>query len=170
MDSLNFHVEEYTNQLAKGQIQKAYRGIMAFMSDLLAYLERQHTDCSVSALYFGYMDMTYFAFTPSDLKSKKLKVAVVYIHEECRFEVWLAANNRQIQAKYAALLSKMDCGFAVSQMGPGVDSIIASTIVEQPDFDHPEELKKSIETKTMAFSQAINSLLTMHQNDVRQEQ
>ena len=34
MDSLNDCVKEYTIQLGKGQIQKAYRGIMTFMSDL----------------------------------------------------------------------------------------------------------------------------------------
>jgi len=37
------------------------------------------------------MDMTYFAFTPSELKEKKLKIAIVYLHEQNRFDAWLGA-------------------------------------------------------------------------------
>ena len=143
---------------------------MTFMSDLKAYLERKYPDYTAGALYFGYMDMTYFAFTPSGLRNRKLKIALVYIHEECKFEGWLAANNRQIQAEYVALLSNIDCGFTVCKLKPGVDSIIAVTIVEQPDFDNPEELKKVIESKTIEFSQAIVSLLSVIPNTPRQEE
>ena len=65
MTTMNEFVQEYTQQLAKGSIQKAYRGIMAFMSDLRSDLIKKYPDFSVSGLYFGYMDMTYFAFTPA---------------------------------------------------------------------------------------------------------
>lgn len=162
MDSLNSHIREYTVQLSKGHIQKAYRGIMAFMSDLRTYLESRYPDHVASTLYSGYMDMTYFAFTPSALKNAKLKIAIVFLHEECRFELWLAGTNRQIQAEYVQMLSHKDLGrYALSQIQPGVDSIIASTIVEQPDFDNPDELKKRIEAKTMEFSQDIAHILEM---------
>jgi hypothetical protein len=40
MGSLNDAVREYTAQLGLGHIQKAYRGIMSFFSDLKAVLER----------------------------------------------------------------------------------------------------------------------------------
>jgi hypothetical protein len=160
MDSLNNHIQEYTIQLSKGHIQKAYRGIMTFMSDLKACLESKYPDWSASALYFGYMDMTYFAFTPPTLKNRKLKIAIVFLHEDCKFEFWLAGNNRQIQADYIELLSNKDTGrYTLSQIQPGVDSIIASLIVEQPDFDNPDELKKQIEVKTIEFAKDINSLL-----------
>ena len=62
MDSLNNHVREYTIQLRKGQIQKAYKGLMIFMSGLRTYLESMYPEYTASSLYFGYMDMTYFAF------------------------------------------------------------------------------------------------------------
>lgn len=71
MDAFNSYIQEYRIQLNKGCIQKTYNGIMTFMSDLRIYLDGKHPDYSASALYFGYMDMTYFAFTPSALKEKK---------------------------------------------------------------------------------------------------
>lgn len=161
MSSLNKDVQEYITQLRKGEIQKAYKGIMNFMTDLKAHLEgKKYPDYVASALYLGYMDMTYFAFTPSILKDKKLKVAIVYLHEEYRFELWLAGKNRQIQADYIDMFSHKNIErYTLSQIQPGVDSIISSTIVEQPDFDHPEKLKKQIEVKTIEFVEDIKTML-----------
>lgn len=42
MDSLNNYVREYTIELSKGLIQKAYKGIMFFMSGLSTYLAGQY--------------------------------------------------------------------------------------------------------------------------------
>lgn len=160
MEQLNDHIREYTARLREGHIQKAYKGIITFMTDLKAYLESGHPDFISSALYFGYMDMTYFAFTPAALKDIKLKIAVVYLHEECRFEVWLAANNRQTQAEYVKLLCLRNLGgYTLSQPGPGVDAIIASAVDGQPDFDNPEELKKQIEAKAIGFAKDVERIL-----------
>ena len=160
MASLNECVREYTSQLSKGLIQEAYRGIMTFMSDLRTYLERRHEDYATSALYFGYMDMTFFAFTPSSLRSRKLKIAIVFLHRECSFEIWLTANNRQLQADYIELLSHKDTGgYHLSKTGPGVDSIIASPLVEHPDFDALDELKSQIEVGAVEFVRDVSLML-----------
>lgn len=160
MDSLNNHIQEYRNQLSKGEIQKAYKGIMTFMSGLRKYLEGRYPDCTASALYYGSMDMTYFAFTPLALKNKKLKIAIVYLHEVGRFEAWLGGVNRKIQADYIELMRCKYLGdYKLSQVLPGVDSIIESILADKPDFDHPEELKKQIEKRTMEFVKDIISLM-----------
>ncbi|MEN6391176.1 MAG: hypothetical protein ABFD04_12230 [Syntrophomonas sp.] len=49
--------------------------------------------------------------------------------------------------------------YKLSQTLPGVDSIVESTLAEQPDFDHPEELNKHIEMKTIEFVKDITSIL-----------
>ena len=160
MESINEYIKEYTAQLRKGQIQKAYKGILTFMSGLRSYLESKYPGYTAGSLYVGYMDMTYFAFTPTDLKTKKLKIASVYLHEKGAFEVWLAGNNRKIQAEYIALMSSENIGkYKLSQVIPGVDSIIESILVEKPDFDHPETLKQEIEKMTMEFVKDILSIL-----------
>lgn len=160
MNSLNDLVQEYNIQLCKGHIQKAYKGIMTFMTRLNAYLQNRYPEYSASGLYFGYMDMTYFAFTPPALKDIKLKVALVYVHAENRFEVWLAASNRKIQKEYIEWLRVRKIGgYKLSQVQPGVDSIIESVIVDQPDFDQLEDLKLLIEKKTIEFIQNMSVLL-----------
>jgi hypothetical protein len=152
MESLNEYVKEYKTQLSKGNIQKAYRGIMTFMSGLKTDLKKNYPDYIVSSLYFGYMDMTYFAFTPSGLKDKKLKIAIVFLHEQGRFEAWLGGSNRKVQSEYIEKLKHKKIGnYKLSQVLPGVDSIIESIVVEQPDFNHPEELKIQIEEELIDF-------------------
>jgi len=160
MNSLDKHIREYRLQLSKGHIQQAYQGIMTFMSGLRSFLETRHPDYYVSALYFGYMDMTYFAFTPPNLKDKKLKIAIVYLHEQGRFEAWLGGNNRKIQAMFIKQLSEKDIGnYKLTKAAPGVDSIIEAVIVDDPNFDKLEELKLHIEKKSIAFIHDMTAIV-----------
>lgn len=160
MDSLNACVREYTAQLKKGKIQKACRGIMSFLSGLMSHLEEKYPGYTVGALYPGYMDMTYLSFTPPELKSKQLKIALVFLHEECRFELWLAANNRRLQGQYIEVFRQKDTGgYTLSEVAPGVDSILSCIAVEHPDFDHPQELKQQLEEAAVKFSGDITALL-----------
>ena len=156
MQSLNEAVREYTAQLKHGQIQKAYKGIMTFMSGLKTFLESRHPDYAASGLYFGYMDMTYFAFTPPELKLRSLKIAIVYLHEQNRFELWLGGANRKVQAEAIEMLSGRDIGGnKLSEVRPGGDSIVEMELTQTPDFDHPEDLMLAIESKVIEFSKSI---------------
>jgi hypothetical protein len=160
MGPLNKEIRKYREQLRKGYIQKAYRGIMAFMSALKLHMESADSACLSSALYFGYMDMTYFAFTPPVLKEKKLKIAVVYLHEEGRFEAWLGGSNRKVQAEWIELLKGKDLGrYKLSQVQPGVDSILEAILTEAPDFDDPERLKDELVKKTLAFIAEVSAIV-----------
>ena len=160
MESLNASIREYTTQLQVGQIQKAYKGIMTFMSGLKTYLENRHPAYAASALYFGYMDMTYFAFTPPELKQRSLKIAIVYLHAENRFEVWLGGANRKVQAETIDRFKGKDLGgLLLSEVKPGVDSIIELQLIEKPDFDAPEQLMLAIESKVIDFTGKIKKFL-----------
>lgn len=105
MNSLKKSIEIYKEQIYKGDIKVAYRIIIGFMQRLRASLQTKYPHFNVSGgIYQGYMDMSYFAITPKTLANKKLKIALVLIHENVRFELWLSAVNKQIQQKYWQLL------------------------------------------------------------------
>ena len=160
MHSLNEAIREYTFQLQRGQIQIAYKGIMTFMSAMKSFLENRHPDFAASGLYFGYMDMTYFAFTPPELKQRNLKIAIVYLHAENRFDAWLGGVNRKVQGEFVEFFRGKDIGdLILSEVKPGVDSIVEMGLVQKPDFDHQEELMLSIESQLVAFTEKINNLL-----------
>lgn len=105
---MEFHeyMQEYRNQLENGHIQKAYRGLMGYIRDLRTHFKNKYPEYSVSGIYQGYMDMTYFSFSPESLKHRKLKVAIVFIHETFRFEVWLAGSNKKFKTNTGNCLKK----------------------------------------------------------------
>jgi hypothetical protein len=96
MKSFNDSVIEYKKQLEKGDIQIAYRGLLEYMMGLKNFFKNRYPDFSVpSSLYQGYMDMTYFALFPEDLKRRKLKIAIVLIHDKMKLEIWLSGINNK---------------------------------------------------------------------------
>lgn len=160
MKPFNDDVLAYTEGLKDGKIQRAYRGIMEFMSTLRTRLEVAHPDHAVSGLYAGYLDMTYFAFTPAVLKEKRLKIAIVYLHPDHRFEVWLGAINRSVQKEvFKKLEGKDSLGYKLGEIKPGEDAILSSILVDHPDFDAKEKLETLIEIETLKFIQDVVKIL-----------
>jgi hypothetical protein len=153
---------EYRKQLEKGDIIEAYRGLMEYMMNLRTQFEKKYPDYIVSGnIYFGYMDMTYFSFSPKSLQNKKLKIAIVFCHETFRFEVWLAGYNKQIQTTYWKLFK--ESGWDKYHLPPttkGVDSILEYILVENPDFSNLDTLTKQIEKGTLEFITDIENILS----------
>ena len=166
MDSFHANMQEYRKQLEKGAIKEAYRGLMDYFNSLRLYFEKKYRNHSVSgSVYYGYMDMTYFSFTPKSLKSKKLKIAIVYLHEAFRFEAWLVGYNKKIQRKYWKLIK--DNNWEKYRLPPttkGADSIIEYILTDAPDFSQLDELTKLIENGTLNFITDVENFLRNQTN------
>jgi hypothetical protein len=163
--SFHEYMNEYRKQLEKGDIQKAYRGLMEFIMDLRTHLQRKYPDHFVSAIYYGYMDMTYFSFTPATLKEHKLKAAIVFNYDAFRFEVWLAGVNKSVQDKYWELFRESGWDkYRVVPSTKGADSIIEHVLVEDPKFSDLEALTKQIEKEVLRFIGDVEGFL-YKQND-----
>lgn len=161
MDSLYKYIDAYRKQMEKGDIVKAYRGLMDYIMGLRVYLANKYPDYTVSgSVYYGYMDMTYFAFTPAALRKRNLKIAVVFVHDKIRFEAWLAGGNRQVQNKYAKLFQESGWKkYPVSSIEKGVDSILETVVADNPEFDHLDLLTDCIESGTLRFIKDIGDFL-----------
>ncbi len=153
MASLQESMQEYKRQLKEGQIQQAYRGLMDYIAELRTQIQKHFPEDEVSgSIYFGYMDMTYFAVIPTSLKQRKLKIAIVFLHEAFRFEVWLSGYNRQVQAKYWQLIR--DSGWNKYHLVADplkADSIIEHVLVQDPDFSDLAALTEQIAAGTKEF-------------------
>jgi len=158
------YMNEYRKQMEKGDIKEAYRGLMEYIMGLRLYFNNKYPDYFVSGnIYYGYMDMTYFSFFPESLKLRKLKVAIVFIHETCRFEVWLAGFNKQVQTKYWKLFKESDWNkYSIPSTTKGVDSIIEYILVENPDFSDLDTLTKQIERGTIKFTRDVEDFLSKY--------
>lgn len=164
MTTFEHNMREYKTQLGKGSIQQAYKGLMEYMLRLRAHIQRRLPDCEVpGSVYFGYMDMTYFSVIPPSLKERKLKIALVFLHEAFRFEVWLSGYNRQVQAKYWKMMR--DSGWDQYRLVADplkADSILEHVLIDNPDFGDLEALTSQIEEGTLRFITNVETVLASH--------
>jgi hypothetical protein len=162
MGSFQENMTEYRNQLEKGSIQEAYKGLMEYIMGLRTHFMKKFPDYIVSgSIYYGYMDMTYFAIFPKLIKDRKLKIAIVFLHDTFRFEVWLSGVNRQIQTKYWIMIKDSNWNtYHLAPPGKGVDSIVEYILVDNPDFADLAVLTQQIEKGTLKFIQDVESFLS----------
>ncbi|MBN1188069.1 MAG: hypothetical protein JXB49_37690 [Bacteroidales bacterium] len=160
MKSLNESITEYKKQLEKGDVKTAYRGLMEYIMALRVHFEHNHPEYNVSgSIYQGYMDMSFFSITTDVLKEKKLRIAVVFLHEAVCFEAWLVGNNRKIQSDYMKLLNDMNFDkYLISSPAPGVDSILECKLTDSPDFNNLSGLTSKIQNVTLKFIKDIEAL------------
>lgn len=163
MESLSKYISEYKKQMEKGTIQKAYQGLMEYIMYLRTRFIKKFSDWETGNLYQGYMNMTYFPIFTKSLKDRKLKIAVVSVHQTSRFEIWLSAQNKQIQAEYRKLFKEDDWNkYTITASAKGVDSIIEHTLVDDPDFGDLDALTEQIETGVLNFVADIETFLSKH--------
>ena len=147
-----------------GAIQEAYKGLMEYVMGLRTHFAKKYPDHFVSgSIYYGYMDMTYFSFIPKSLKDIKLKPAIVFNHDAFRFEVWLAASNKEVQSKYWKLIK--ESGWEKYQIVPtikGFDSIIEGVLIDDPDFSDLDALTEEIERGTLKFIKDVEGFLAKY--------
>ncbi len=165
MESFHEYVNEYKKQLEKGAIKEAYRGLMEYIMGLRTYFKNKYPDYLVSSIYYGYMDMTYFSFFPKSLKHRNLKIAIVFIHDTCRFEVWLAGYNKQVQTKYWSLFKERDWNqYHLVSTTKGADSILEYVLADEPNFRDLEALTTQIEKGTLKFIKDVEGFLSKYGN------
>lgn len=161
MSYLNESMQAYKEQLQEGHIIEAYQGLMAYFMELRLHFEKGYPNFSVPKnIYFGSMDMTYFAIIPQFLAVRRLKIAVVFPHEDFRFEVWLAARNKQIQSKVWGKIQASGWDrYTLTPQGAGVDAILDHVMVMDPDFSDLPGLTKEIEKGVLQFIQDLDEFL-----------
>jgi hypothetical protein len=157
-------MNELRMQLRTGAIQKAYKTLLGYIMDLRIYFQNRYPSYSISGLYQGYLDMTYFAIIPPSLKHRNLKIAIVFNYEAFRFEAWLSGANRQIQRKYWELFRDSRwVKYRVVTPAKGVDSIIECNLAEDFDFGNPVSLTASIEENIVNFINDIEKFFSDHE-------
>ena len=161
MESFDVYLNEYRKQLEKGAIQAAYQGLMEYIMGLRTHFKNNYPEYAVSgSIYYGYMDMTYFSIFPKALKDRQLKIALVFLHEEFRFEVWLSGKNKQVLTKYWKLIQASEWNkYKIVTPAKGVDSIVEYILVDNPDFSDLDALTNQIEKGTLKFIEDVERFL-----------
>jgi hypothetical protein len=160
MNTLDKDIQELRKRLSEGVIQRAYKGIVAYMSRLRTVFADQQGERAVSGLYQGYFDMTYFALFPDALKKRDLKLAVVFNYTTFNFAVWLAARNRQVQRRYwELLLSTGYKKYPLIEPAAGIDAIVEVVISADYSLEAENNLTAHIIEGVTAFEHGIVAFL-----------
>jgi hypothetical protein len=160
METLDQDIHELRRRLGEGAIQRAYRGIVSYVSHLRTVFAEQQGERAVSGLYQGYFDMTYFALFTEALKKRNLKLAIVFNYQTFRFEAWLAARNRELQRRYWKLFR--DAGYKkhpLAKPAPGIDAIVETVLAADFSLDAEENLTARIVEGVTAFERDIVAFL-----------
>jgi hypothetical protein len=164
MQSIQEDMNELREQIKTGAIQKAYRALLNYMMELRIRFKDRYPNYSISGLYQGYMDMTYFAIVPPSLKDRDLKIAIVFNYNEFRFEAWLAGANRQVQRKYWELFrDSQQTEYRVMTPAKGVDSIVECNLAADCHFGNHDNLTASIEENAVEFINNVERFLSDHE-------
>jgi hypothetical protein len=154
-------IDNLRRALKGGSLQRAYRGLLDYMSHLRTHFKHMHPKYSVSSVYQGYLDMTYFALVPARFKRRGLKIAVVFNFGAFRFEVWLSARNQGVHKKlWPHFEGKRWPDYRLVAPGTWVDSIVEHDLVDKPDFGQMEALTSTIDRKVAAFIEDMEGLLS----------
>lgn len=164
MKSLQENMVEFRKQLEIGAIQKAYLGLMEYMMSLKHHFSNKYPEYATpGSLYNGYMDMTYFSILPRSLKDRDLKIAIVFLYDTFRFEIWLSGKNKQVLAKYWQIFSESQWNrYKIVEPAKGVDSVVEHILVDNPDFSDLATLTNKIEQETLKFIQDIEGFLAQN--------
>ncbi len=140
-ESLQSCIDRYCHAVAREDLPRAYRGILSALTQFKSAWEQAHPADQSGALYQGYLDMSFVAVSPAALAEKRLKVSLVFLHEEGVFTLWLTAGNRAIQKTVSEALGRIPLGdYSRTVLEPGVDAIIAKEVAKPYLFDEPAAL------------------------------
>jgi len=155
------YIDEYRNLMRDGKIREVYIGLIEYVMELKTYFKNKYPDYFVSGnVYVGYMDMTYFSIVPQTLKQRNLKIAIVFLHDAFRFEIWLAGYNKQIQSKYWKFFKEKNwTKYHLVDTTKNADSILEHIVVNEPDFSDLEVLTNQIEKEILIFINEVESFL-----------
>lgn len=132
-----------------------------FMKALKNHFRKYYIDdYYIGSIYDGIDTISYFPFTPKDLKTHKLKIAIVYNYQKMCFEIWLAGQNKQIQKRYWEIFKDSDWNkyHIPTSISDGF-SIVDDILIEDPNFNDFDSLIEQIESKTLRFTNDILEIL-----------
>ena len=156
---LNYFVSAYKELLKSGEIQVAYAELVKYVQKLKTTFSKDLGDSySFGNVFQGYMDYTYFYLSNDFLKSKKLKLGLVFNHKDMRFEAWLLGQTKDVQEKYWKLLknTKWINGSELPQY-----SIFEVTLVDHPDFNDLSALTENIKNRLSFIAEDISASIQL---------
>lgn len=155
-------LREYKELLQTTNVQKCYQEFVKLFRSIRSELEKCMSEYKFQgSITENGMDYSYFQFTSSDLKEKGLKIAVVFVHANFQFEVWLSGVNRKYQTIYYNQLKERDIPFILTDDPVRRDYILRAPLEESLALTDGNLLVDNIKTvvrQLNVFSEELKKL------------
>ena len=89
----------------------------------------------------GFLDYTYFYFTNDFLNERKLKLGIIFNHQDISFELWLMGSTKETQVKYWNKFKRTRWNKEESMPQW---YIISVELISNPDFEDLSKITDSI--------------------------
>lgn len=140
-------LSEYKELLQTTNLREGYQEFIKLFRYIRAALEKSMPEYRFQGnIVENGMEYSYFLFTNDHLKEKGLKIAVVFVHKEFQFEVWLSGFNRKYQSEYYDLLKGKNIPFELTDNPARRDYILRVTLEETVDISDGSLLIKEIKS------------------------
>lgn len=158
---INSRISAYKKAFASGEIQKTYQSLVGIVQNLRTEFAKTYEgEFTVANVLHGYIDFTYFYLQNDFLKEKKLKFAIVFVHQHAHFELWLLGQTKNVQICYWEKLKGVR--WVNSEAMPKY-SIFEISLLTNPDFDDSKKLTESIQNTFGSLSQEIFNTLEAYE-------
>lgn len=149
---MKFNIEllnDYRRLIQTTNLQESYQEFIALFRYIRVEMEKQLPEYKFQGnIAENSMDYSYFQFTNDELKKKGLKIAVVFVHRDFQFEIWLSGFNRSIQCQYCKIWSNAIVPFELTDNPKKQDYILRIPCRDNLDLADGScvvlELKKTI--------------------------
>jgi len=143
------YLSEYKKLIETTDLQKGYQEFIKLFRFLRTELKKALPEYDFSGhIVENNMDFAYFQLSDDELRASGLKIQVVFIHKNFRFEVWASGYNRKIQCAYYEKLKSQTIPYALNINPIRVDYIIKTPLNENLDlsdgFGVLEEIKAHV--------------------------
>lgn len=139
---LNFnskYLDNYKNLLLTTELQLFYQEFIKLFRFLRIELEKELPNFSFSSnIVENNMDFSYFQLTDPDLKEKGIKIQIVFVHKDFRFEIWASGYNRKIQSRYYNHLKNQSMKYYLNNNPEKIDYILKAEIEKNIELDNGE--------------------------------
>ncbi|HIT36656.1 MAG TPA: hypothetical protein IAC30_08250 [Candidatus Faecousia intestinavium] len=152
---MNFNaglLESYKNLVQTTSLADSYREFVRLFRFLRAQLEKEMPDYQFQGnIVENAMDYSYFQFSDQALKSRGLKIVVVFIHKQFRFEIWLSGVNRSNQKRFHDLLAGQYGPFLPAENPERMDFILRAPLPENWDMTDGDAMVSALKEKSLAL-------------------
>jgi hypothetical protein len=146
------YINEYQRLLQTTNLQKGYQEFIRFFRNLRTYLQKELPEYTFTGnIVENNMDYSYFQFANEDLKSKGLKIVIVFVHAEFSYQIWLSGLNREAQRKHYDYLKDKSHHYTLTANPNKTDFILKMPLVSECNYNNMEELLMTIKANAVAF-------------------